>query len=184
MACLRYVAGMTESNHVRKLNPRKKDALSFAVSLAITVVFFLSVYFFGGNFVGTMWVVVATMLGLILLVIWILAGFAVVRSLFFVAAELSLLIFLAQSYCAVPEHSAASDAALKTLGGIGLVYIALGFFRSLYKAARDHYKTIAKDNWSAQKVFTVAFFLMFAGLFTWQVYLVMKPIVLNLCVLR
>lgn len=168
----------------KRLNVKKADIFSLITSVAIASVFFLGNYFLGKQFLDIMWIFVAVMLSVILLMLLILAGFAVLKSLFLVSAEISLLIFLSQSYCNVPNRSIDGDKALKSLLVVGLIYITLNFCRSLYEALRKNYKAVENERWSKDKVIAVALFLIFAGLFLWQVFLVISPIIMNLCVYK
>jgi hypothetical protein len=67
----------------------------------------------------------AVVLSLVVLVTWTMAGFIVFRSLFFVSAGLSLMIFLAQSYCGLPQYMHTADVALQSLMGFGIIYLAV-----------------------------------------------------------
>ncbi len=113
-----------------------------------------------------------------------ITGFFILNALFLVAAELSLLIFLAQAYCAVPQRTAQADLALKTLVVAGLIYIAAKFIYEFRNKAQDKLKAIQKEKWSKEKVFFVVCFAVFTVWFIWQICLVMSPIVSDLCVFR
>lgn len=115
------------------------------------------------------------------LIIIIKAGFTVIKSLFFIAAEISLLIYLSQSYCTVSNRNVMSDDALKNILIIGLLYIVISFFRSLWKGLREEYRLMGGDNCWEKKVF-IALFIAFIIFFIWQIYLVIWPIVQSLCV--
>ena len=118
-----------------------------------------------------------------LTVVMIIAGVAVIKALFHVAAGLSLLIFLAQAYCDVP-HIASSDAALQGLIVLGLGYIGYDFLRILYKALDDYLKTIQTMEGTWEKWATVIIMLLFVCMFVWMIYQVVNPIVLDLCVYK
>ncbi len=163
---------------------QKKNIWPFIISIAITLLFFLGTHYLGNYFTQVMWIFNAVMLGLILSVFMIIAGFAVLKSLFFVAAELSLLIFLAQSYCTVPSRLPAGDQALKSLLVIGILYIAVSFLRSLHGAIKNNYKKIENERWSWEKIFSVSLYLIFTVMFLWQVYRVIDPIISNLCIYK
>jgi hypothetical protein len=169
---------------LKNLIPTKQDAYSLTVSLAIVIIFLAGYKLLGNRFVEDLWLINFVLLAILLSVIMIIAGFAVLKALFFVAAELSLLIFLAQSYCAIPSRLDAGNQALKSLLAIGLLYIAVSFCRSLYKGLKKHYKSIKNERWSKEKTTAVSAFLIFTGLFIWQIYLVVNPIILNLCVYK
>ena len=167
---------------------KQKDVPRLVAFIIVTVLFAFAFYLgsqlhlFGSSPTGVMWSTLVVIFLLILVTIWMFAALATVKSLFVVAAELSLLIFLAQSYCAVPNRTAASNEALKALLIIGLIYIAATFLRSLFKTLKENYKVMEKDKWSWEKIFTVSFYLIFTAMFIWEICLVITPIVQNLCV--
>lgn len=162
----------------------RKKTWAFGASLLITLIFLLGTHYLGNYFTSTMWIFNAVLLGLLLSVIMLIAGFAVLKALFFVAAELSLLIYLAQSYCDVPNRLPAGNDSLKSLLVVGILYISVSFFRSLYETIKNNYKKVENEKWSWEKIFTVSLYLFFTFLFVWQVYRVMEPIVLNLCIYK
>jgi len=117
------------------------------------------------------------------LIIIIKAGFTVIKSLFFVAAEISLLIFLSQSYCTIDNRTTLSDDALKNILIIGFLYIIISFLRSLWKELREEYKSIRKDK-SWEKIVFIIIFIVFILFFMWQICLVVEPIIQSLCILN
>lgn len=168
----------------RKLTPKKENIRPLITSAVITLFFFGGYYLLGSRFGEIMALTTTLLLALLLAVIVLMAEFTVLKSLFVVAAELSLLIFLAQSYCDVPSHSDTSNQAMSNLLLVGLLYIAFLFCRSLYGALREYYKKVEKEPWSKEKIGGISLFLIFTGLFIYQIYLVVSPIVLNLCVYK
>lgn len=130
------------------------------------------------NISSLLFVVVAS---ITFLVILIRAGFTVIKSLFFVAAEISLLIFLSQSYCMINNRTILSDNALKNVLIIGFLYIIINFLRSLWKELCEEYKPIKEDR-SWEKILFVIVFIAFILFFMWQVYLVVEPIIQSLCI--
>jgi hypothetical protein len=112
-----------------------------------------------------------------------LAAHAVMKSLFWVGASLSLMIYLAESYCSLPSNARTGNDALKTLIAIGLIYITVDFFRTLYKEFTTRSKTL-KEIDGQTPWFLVVPFAVFTGLLVWQIYQVMDPIVLNLCIYK
>jgi hypothetical protein len=167
-----------------KLALERRNVWPFVVSLLITLTFILGTHYLGNYFTSTMWIFNAVLLGTLLSIIMLIAGFAVLKALFFVAAELSLLIYLAQSYCEIPSRLPASDDALKSLLVVGILYIVISFFRSLYETIKNNYKKLEDEKWAWEKILTVSLYLFFTFLFIWQVYRVMEPILSNLCVYR
>ncbi|MCK9393220.1 MAG: hypothetical protein WCX30_01660 [Candidatus Paceibacterota bacterium] len=162
----------------------KREDISIVVfSIVITTIFFACYYFWGNYLITTIGIINITLLGVIALIFMALAGFMVLKSLFLIAAELSLLIFLSQSYCAVAIRSDSSNEALKSLLVIGAVYIIASFFHSLYKSIKD-YKNKEGKSFVKEVGLGVVILFGFIGLFIWQVYLVVYPIITDLCIYK
>jgi hypothetical protein len=116
----------------------------------------------------------------LLAAIGVFAGFTVLKALFFVAAELSLLIFLAQSYCDLPIRTSAGVEAMRDLLFIGLLYIVFNFYQSFRGILKDYNKKIGKDSIPKEGIFVITVFFIFTFLFIQQIYLVISPIIVNL----
>ena len=113
-----------------------------------------------------------------------MAGHAVMKSLFWVGASLSLIIFLAQSYCAVPVAAQTGNDALKSLLVFGFGYIAIDFFRTLYKEVLERIKMLKQTNDGKKPWMILVPFGLFTGLFVWQIWQVLFPILHTLCVYK
>jgi len=168
----------------QQLIDNKKNIISFAISTAIASVFYFGYHFFGNHFTSSVWNITGILLVILILIIMMMAGFVVMKSLFFVAAELSLLIFLAQSYCSVTGRSASGDNALKSLLIVGFAYVIVNAGRSLLKTLNEKYQLVKKDRLSKEQIFVVALFLIFISIFISQVYSVVNPIIVGLCVYK
>ena len=164
----------------------KRTTLAVVLSAIAAAVIFAVTYISSVSFLGAAWIVVSTILTIAIALIAVLAGFVVVKSLFLIAAELSLLVFLAQSYCAVPDsvRGPAGNDALRTIIFLGLIYIAFAFVESLYAAIKERYAKINKGQWDVKKIITTAVFLTFTAIFLVEIYLVVQPIFAGLCVYR
>jgi len=167
-----------------ELTLKKENIRPFLLSVGITLFFFIGYQLLGNHFGEVMGMFTMILFALMLVIFVIIAEFTVLKSFFLVAAELSLLIFLAKSYCDVPNRSAVGNEALKNLLTIGLFYIAVTFGRSLWKAIKEHYKKVEKERWSKEKILAIALFLIFTVFFIGQIYSVIKPIILNLCIYK
>ena len=121
---------------------------------------------------------------IIISITWGLAVHTVIKSLFGVGAGLSLIIFLAQSYCEVPLPARNADDALKSLVVFGLIYIGVEFCFSIYKEAISRIKTLREANDDKRPWVVLIPFALFTGLFIWQVVQVLLPIIQNLCVYK
>ncbi|HEY5221011.1 MAG TPA: hypothetical protein VIJ29_02600 [Candidatus Paceibacterota bacterium] len=162
----------------------KKTTIAVIVSAVAAAVIFAVTYISSISLLGAAWIVVSGILTIAIALIAVLAGFVVVKSLFLIAAEISLLIFLAESYCGTTLRSAAGDDALRTLVALGLIYIAYAFVQSLYEAIKGRFKKIEKSMWNVRRVVTTAVFLTFTIIFLVEIYLVVQPIIAGLCVYR
>src|SRR5271167_4867171 len=120
----------------------KKNWLAVVVSAAAALIVFVVAYLSSVSLLGAAWIVVGALLTISIALIAILAGFVVVKSLFLIAAELSLLIYLAQSYCEAPVRTALGDDALRSLILLGLIYIGVAFVQGLYAAIGERFNKI------------------------------------------
>lgn len=107
----------------------RKNIIPIISALLISTALFLAYHFLGNYLLGAVGITTLLLLCVLLSVFMFVAGFAVLKCLFLFAGELSLLIFLAQSYCDVPNRSVASEEALKNLlildlSLLGLIFIA------------------------------------------------------------
>lgn len=169
---------------IEKIKANKKKIYSFLLSLGITGIFFVASNLLGNYLAEAIWMSVFLLLTLFLSIFMLFAGFSVLKALFFVAAELSLLIFLAQSYCQTSLNSEQGNNALKSLLAIGFLYITFSFFKSLHETLKKYYKKIEDEPWKKEKIISVSLFLIFIFLVITQIYLVINPIVSNLCVFK
>ncbi len=136
-----------------------------------------------------------TVLGILFLILvfitWFMAGFTVFKSLFTIGAGFSLIIFIAKSYCDLPEILHISDNSLKGLLSFGFVYIVILFSRALTveiwgdkKENKGMFKMI-EEIYRGEKPFTiVSLYLSFIVLFLIQLFQVIVPIILGLCVYK
>jgi len=162
----------------------KKEDISIVVfSVIITTIFFACYYFWGNYLIATIGIIDLALLGIIVLMFMALSGFMVFKALFLVAAELSLLIFLSQSYCSIDNRQVSGDEALRSLLIVGIVYVIISFFYSLYKSIKD-YKNKEGKSFVREIGLGVVIFFGFIALFIWQIYLVVNPIISNLCIYK
>ena len=161
----------------------KKNWIAIAVSAVVAITVFIVAYVTSVSLLGAAWIVMGTLLTLSIALIAILAGFVVVKSLFLIAAEISLLIFLAQSYCDAPVRSAVSDDALRSLIILGVIYIGVAFVQSLYAAISERFAKMGKEV-NLTRIIAITLFFIFSGLFLVEIYLVIQPIIVGLCVYR
>lgn len=158
----------------------EENILPILFAVAFTTVSFVDSNFFGSKLILVIWIILGTVITGLISWLFVLAGFTVLKSLFLLSAELSLMIFLAQAYCDVPNHVA--NDALKMLVGVSLLYISFEFFKSLKKALTERLEKVPKKRWSKEKVVVVCLFAIFTFVFVWMIYQVVNPIISNLCI--
>lgn len=162
---------------------RSKKSLPF-IAVGISLLYVIVLVVTNATLVGTLWIVLGLLLTALMAVIAVIAGMAVIKALFVVAAELSLLIFLAQAYCGVPARLPQNDLALKSLFTVGILYIGFIFLQSLWEILKARYQRVHGEGWRYERTITTIAYVGFVGLFLWQLYLVVSPIVIGLCVYK
>ncbi len=164
----------------------RKQVISFFVFLGASFFSFFMVKY-GEQVSKIGYIVLFVESTIIISITWGMAGHTVMKVLFGVsAAGLSLLIYLAQSYCEVPVpmRTNASNAALMSLVGFGILYIGYEFIQSLYKEVSERLKKIREINSKEKPWFIILPYGLFTGLFTWQVVQVIFPIIFSLCIYK
>lgn len=162
----------------------KKDIASILISLVILSLLFFAYKIFGDRFNHYIWTFDGIMIIVFVYLIMFIAGFSVMKALFFIAAELSLLIYLAQSYCSLSIKPSGTKEALQSLLIIGLSYIIYNFAKSLIDVCKNRYKIIKNDRSWYFKTVSISLFIFFAGVFVWQIFLIVNPIISGLCIYR
>ncbi len=156
------------------------------IALTFSLLYLIAIAAGNAIFLSTVWIALALLLGVLVTIFSIFAGITVVKSLFVVAAELSLLIFLTQSYCATSSslRLPPNNAAMTSLFTVGILYIGFLFVQSLSDGLKVHYKKIEGQKGAWEKWATMIAFIAFTLLFLWELYLVIDPIVAGLCIYR
>ncbi len=161
----------------------KKEKL---VILAISVIFFMVMTWLSSNqqFFTILAIITIFLLVVLLFMIMSMAGFTVIKPLFAISAELSFLIFLAQSYCTVPDRSNSGNQALRSLLAFGLLYLTYIFLDSFFDTIKKGRESVKNEIWNNEKIILVVFYLVFVILFMWNVMQVVSPIINDLCVYK
>jgi len=168
----------------KRFDITRENTITLLVFIVIVITVFVGATFFHQQLSSIVFIIFLIELSLIALATWIMAAHAVMKTLFWVGASLSLIIFLSQSYCDLPNIVRTGDDALKTLLSLGLVYIAFNFLWSLYKEIASLSKTLKKLNKGKKPWIILLPFALFTGIFVWQIYQVVQPIVQNLCIYK
>jgi ABC-type multidrug transport system permease subunit len=119
-----------------------------------------------------------------LFLLFLQAGFIVLKSLFNVAADLSLLLLLSQSYCNISNRPPSSDTALQGILFIGLLYVIVEFIGSLRKALKEYFKNTEYKEKKNDKIIITLIFILFAVWILYAISLVIIPIVNDSCVYK
>lgn len=160
-----------------------KINISAAVLTVITASFVYILEILNVNLNALMGNILLVLISVILIFITFIVGRSVVKSLFFVGAEVSLVLFIAQSYCGIGvDHTVQSDSALKFLLGISFIYIIFEFIRCLLKEIGEHTKEMEEANKKKNHWLYSLLVYVFAFLFVYQLYLVINPILQSLCI--
>lgn len=169
---------------LEKYNIVKENVVPLSITTLITILVLLDLNVFENKLMLVVWVILGILILLLITLVMVMAGFTVLKPLFLLSAEISLLIFLAQSYCDVKERTLVGNNALGSLVSIGLLYIVFHFTKSLYDALIKNLNKIEDKKWTWEKILMVGMFLFFTGTFVFAIYQVVSPIVLDLCIYK
>ncbi|MFZ2594124.1 MAG: hypothetical protein WAX38_05110 [Minisyncoccia bacterium] len=167
---------------IRELASSKEKLIQFSIFLVLSALVFVGMTFFKDTFQTIGWTILLIELVVLAMVAWAFAGHAVMKSLFLVGASLSFIIFLAQSYCDASNLTQSGNDALKTLLTFSIIYLGFDFFKSLYKEVTSQTKRMKEVNKGKNPWFFLVPFALFVGIFLWQLYQVMFPILSSLCI--
>lgn len=173
---------MKINEFIRNIASNREKLIQFSIFLVLSALVFVAMTFFKDTFQAVGTTILVIELAILVAVAWAFAGHAVMKSLFLVGASLSLIIFLAQSYCDAPNLTQSGNDALKTLLGFSFLYLGVDFFRSLYKEVTAHTKRLKEANKGKNPWIFLVPFAAFVGIFLWQLYQVMFPILSSLCI--
>lgn len=165
-----------------KYNLKKENIFPAIFAVLFTALILLDSNILNHRLLFALWIVAGTLFVFFVSWLFVQAGFTVLRSLFLLSAELSLLIYLAQAYCDVSGHAA--DDALKMLVGVSVLYISYEFFVSLKDALLKKLRAIPEKGWHWEKVVVVGLFGIFTCMFVGMIYQVVNPILQDLCVYK
>jgi hypothetical protein len=162
----------------------KKETAFFLTVLSLFIVIFIGQTFFHDIFQKISLWLPLILLTILTMITWASAGRAVMKSLFVIGASLTLIIYLAQSYCEVPYPTQSGNDALKALIGFALLYICFDFIKLLCKEIKEKIKTLKQMNENKHLWIFLIPFGLFIVLFVWNIAQVLMPIFQNLCVYK
>lgn len=177
-----------------RVRTNKKFALLFTLYLLVTAVAFFAFIKWGEQITTTALILSAIGLAFLTLFTWSLAALAVFRVLMVVGAGLSLILFIAQSYCALDLTARLADDSLRSLVGISVLFIGVIFVirlrRELFgdpEGKREFdkvgvLKSLRDANDGKDSFLILVLYASFMGLILSQLFQVLYPIFNNLCV--
>ena len=169
---------MKITNYINRIKEwlasNKQNLIRLTILFAVVgIIVFLLTYF---NLEPIFFVII---LSVLFLITWFFAGVVVFKSLFLIGAELSLIIFIADSYCKISQRTQLSDNALKNIFIFGIMYIAIIFIKSIFNEVK-----ILEKKYNDRPWIVTLLFLLCMALFLMQLCLVIYPIMINLCVYK
>lgn len=165
-----------------ELNREKIIAAVFAVGMSILAM--LDHSYFHNVLLTGLWLVVAVLISVVLLVIMLVAGFAVFRAVVKASAGFTILIFLAQTYCGLPSATPEGIQALTFLWGASFLYILFEFAKEFQEACKENLKKLGEDRKRWEGKLTIGLFLLFAVVYIVALYQVLNPILHDLCIYK
>lgn len=181
---------------ISRIRTDKRFALLFTVYLVTAI---------GASFAFVYWeeqirifALAFSVIGLLVLTIftWSLAALAVFRALMVVGAGLSLILFIAQSYCALDVAERLANDSLRSLIGISILFIGVILVvrlrRELFgdpEGKREFdkvgvLKSMRDANDGKDSFIILILYASFMGLILGQLFEVLYPIFNNLCIYK
>lgn len=178
----------TESHHLIDLGGetlrRLERLIPIGLTVAVGVVVLYNSQYLRGWFTNGMWPIFVLAIAALLLILVVRVGFTVIKAFFLVSTELSLVIFLSQSYCSASRFTLASDSALRSLLLVSFSYIGFAFFGALYESLKESLAKIGEGRGTFRKIVVSAGYLLLAAICVGWIYAIMRPIVMSLCVFQ
>lgn len=168
------------------INGNKERLISLILTLLLTLIIFLDSNYFNHALLTSTYVFSITFLVIALISIMLVAGHAIYKSAIHASVGFGVLIFLAQTYCALDTKTPDGIAALNTLWTIGFVFILYEFFYKLQEAYKAHTRPLRDDiktkKW--EPVLLIAIYSVFIIGYISLISKVLTPIVLDLCIYK
>ena len=168
-----------------KRDIKRKDVYRFVVFLILSIIFSFLASHYEKQLQGVTSVLLVVELIIIVSFAYYFAGRAVMKSLFIIGAELTLMIYLAQAYCdIVPAAVRTADEAMKSLLNLGLLYLGIKFVYVLYKEVINSAELLRKINGNKKPWLILIPFAMLVGALVTQISQVLYLIISNLCIYK
>lgn len=173
-------------NLISKFDLNKEKAVSLLLTFVLTTLIFLDTNYFNHVLLTSTYVFSITFLVVILIAIMLVAGHAVYKSAIHASVGFGVLIFLAQTYCALDTKTSDGISALNTLWTVGFIFILYEFFNKLQEAYKSHTQPLRDDiktkKWEPILLMTI-YSLFIVGYIS-LISRVLTPIVLDLCIYK
>ena len=167
---------------IQKYNITEEKVIQVVFAITTAALFLMDSKFFNGQVANILLIFEVSIIAIAFTALMVLVGFRIVESLVKISAGLSLLLFIADTYCKLPSQARTGDDALKALFAVGLMYLFFSFFRSLWTLLTKDYGRVRNEKWSWEKIVAVSLYVLFAVLFVTALYKVMHPIIVSLCI--
>ena len=173
-------------NLLSKFDLSKEKVISLVLTFVLTLLIFLDSNYFNHVLLTSTYLFSISFLVVLLAVIMLLAGHAVYKSAIHASVGFGVLIFLAQTYCALETKTPDGIAALNSLWTVGFVFILYEFFNKLQEAYKVHTKPLQEDiktkKW--EPILLMAIYSVFIVMYISLISKVLTPIVLDLCIYK
>lgn len=178
---------------IKKIRTERPRVWFFLYLIIILAVATVATYYSGYLGVAAYGLLIAALI-IVVLITWLMAALAVFRPLLIVGAGLSLLLYVAQEYCALPLQARTADDSLQSLISIGVIFILAIFAFRLYRElfgdqeAKSEFhqkgalRVLRESNRGKDPWFILLMYALFIGLILSQIFQVLYPIFSNLCV--
>lgn len=174
-------------NFLKRINITWDRVISAFLAVVFTVAMVFDSAFFQNQLLSWIWILNVVLWGSIFLVVMIIAGFTVLGAFIHASVGLTLLIFLGQTYCDLPEEAKSDTgmSALSLLMVVGLLYIFYEFGHKFIKLCKKHSRRLGRGEWKTiDGILTIVLFSLCVALFAWAIYQVVNPIVRDLCIIN
>lgn len=169
-----------------RLNLDKEKLISLVFAFGLTAIIFLDNNYFDHLILKSGYIFSFTFLTVLLVAIMLLAGHAIYKAVIHASVGFGVLIFLAQTYCALESKTTDGIEALTSLWTIGLVFILYDFANKLQEAYKAHTKPLREDmktkKW--EPVLLLILYTSFIVMYISLISKVLSPIVLDLCIYK
>jgi len=161
---------------------RKENIFAAIFTISVPVLVLLDKSYFRGHLLQDVWLLLAAVIAMLLIIVMLIAGFAVFRSIVKASAGFTILIFLAQTYCSLESQTPEGVQALTLLWSTGSLYILFEFAKEFQEACKENLSKLGDDKKRWEGKLMIALFILFAVVYMVVLYKVLNPIIQSLCI--